>query len=101
MMGGVDSLRPLGDSMHTFTKKGTETMPYPLIETRVAGIPCQIHVVSFYYDDSDFDFVWELYDRKGYRARWLEQRYMDQDDAARRRDVERMEQDLRGYYAEE
>jgi len=53
---------------------------------RVAGIPCQVEVV--YYEPYDpgvtsgppehcyppegGDFEVELYDRKGYRARWLE-----------------------------
>ena len=79
-------------------------MPYPLIETRVAGIPCQMHVLSHYYEapsadcPGDFDFEWELYDRKGYRAKWLEKRFLAQSQAAQDRDVEQMEEDLRNYY---
>jgi hypothetical protein len=57
-----------------------------VIETRVAGIPAQIGVIEFtsvkgsrsYCAPSDLDFhgyteaAWELLDRKGYRAAWLD-----------------------------
>jgi hypothetical protein len=56
------------------------------IEHRVAGIPCIIGVIDYscvkgsysYNADSDWDYYgytdseWELLDRKGYRAKWLD-----------------------------
>ena len=58
------------------------------IEHRVAGIPCIIGVTYFdsvegsynYNADSDVDYYgyteseWEILDRKGYRAKWLERK---------------------------
>ena len=45
-------------------------------DSRIAGIPCQIEVIS--WRDSTFDVL----DRKGYRARWLENK-LTQDDCVR------------------
>jgi hypothetical protein len=61
----------------------------------VSGIPCQINVTyhakvkgSFslnapsdwdYYGYSEFEF--EVYDRKGYRAKWLERKLTSDDEA--------------------
>lgn len=66
------------------------------IESRVAGIPCQIGIVSYlnvsgsysysaasdldYYGYSELEF--DVLDRKGYRAAWLE-RKLDDDDRGR------------------
>jgi hypothetical protein len=56
-----------------------------MIQHRIQGIPCQIEVTSFYvqpalgrYCDSRDDcygyedIEYEIFDRKGYRAKWLE-----------------------------
>lgn len=65
-----------------------------MIEVTVQGIPCQAEMVNGYYlkpdprcYDSDWDYAggwfdieFELYDRKGYRAKWLEKK-MSNDDA--------------------
>lgn len=64
------------------------------IEHRVAGIPCLIGVVDFvsvkgsyrysapssddYYGYEDIDY--EILDRKGYRAKWLEAKVKDDSD---------------------
>lgn len=64
-----------------------------MFNSRIAGIPCQIEIT--YYspgrparlhgpaedchpaEDSEFDF--DVYDRKGYRAKWLENKITDED----------------------
>lgn len=64
-----------------------------MIEARIAGIPCLIdptHVMvvegSYSYNaDSDMDYYgyteieFEVYDRKGYRAKWLERKMTNED----------------------
>lgn len=66
-----------------------------MFESRVAGIPCQIKVTYYvnvkgsrsfnaasdwdYYGYSEFEF--EVYDRKGYRAEWLERKLTEKDNA--------------------
>ena len=64
-----------------------------MVEVRVAGIPCYADPTSVHiqkpqgrYADSDWDCYgyeeveFDLYDRKGYRAVWLEKK-MDKEDA--------------------
>lgn len=62
-----------------------------VIEYRMHGIPCQIGVISFesisgsysynaasdvdYYGSTDAEF--DILDRKGYRAKWLEDKGVD------------------------
>ena len=60
---------------------------------RVAGIPCQVEVVHYEpydpgvtsgppehcYPPEGGEFEVELYDRKGYRARWLEAKLDDEE----------------------
>lgn len=64
-----------------------------MIQASIQGIPCQIEVTTFdrkkgsyshsapsdldYYGYTEFEF--EVYDRKGYRARWLENKMTDKD----------------------
>ena len=71
-------------------QKYVETIGY-----RVAGIPCQIGVIAWdyqapyrgspYHCDSDHDCYgwedsdWEVLDRKGYRAKWLEAKLTDKE----------------------
>ena len=61
-----------------------------LMPTRVAGTPCFVKVthglvVKGGSNDSDWDytgyteFEFELYDRSGYRAAWLEKKLTDED----------------------
>ena len=45
-----------------------------IFNTSVNGIPCQCHVLDAETELNSFDF--ELLDRKGYRAKWLD-RYID------------------------
>lgn len=57
----------------------------------VAGIPCIIHVISYTSvsrnsrADNDMDYYgyteceWELLDRKGYKAKWLEKKLTEND----------------------
>ena len=55
-------------------------------ETRVCGIPCKIEVTEFSveYPSADCpgggDWAYKLYDRKGYRAKWLEAKVTDDED---------------------
>lgn len=65
------------------------------IEHRVAGIPCIIGVTYFdsvdgsynYHAASDVDYYgyteseWEILDRKGYRAKWLERKLDDNENS--------------------
>ena len=60
------------------------------IETRVAGIPCLIGVISntpgsyTMRAGSDIDYygqsLWEVLDRRGRRATWLEKKITDADE---------------------
>ena len=68
---------------------------FGLFETTIQGIPCQIHVTtcnvvkgSYSYNaPSDWDyygyteFEFDVYDRKGYRAAWLERKMTPKDEA--------------------
>ena len=59
---------------------------FNLFETKISGIPCQIDITTctvvkpnrFADNDWDYkgytDFEFEVYDRKGYRAQWLERK---------------------------
>lgn len=75
-----------------------------VIETKVHGIPCQIGVISYdhvkgsfnYSASSDLDYYgysesdWELLDRRGYAARWLE----------RKADFNKIEEIISNYFKE-
>lgn len=56
------------------------------IETTIKGIPCLIGVLEYSSGDHDdywggwFDTNWDVLDRKGYKAAWLERKL---DDSAR------------------
>lgn len=64
-----------------------------MFDSRIAGIPCQIkvtyaqkgHSARIYGDPNDCyeacgdEFEFEVYDRKGYRAKWLEKKLTDSD----------------------
>jgi hypothetical protein len=77
------------------------------IETRVAGIPCIIGVVNYecvrgsYSRNaaSDWDYAgytesdWEVLDRRGRPAPWLQRKVGDDD-------VERIESEIQDYFAE-
>ena len=55
--------------------------------TRVDGIPCQCHVLAFsppypagtFLSEEECTFDYEILDRKGYKAPWLERKLTDQD----------------------
>lgn len=66
------------------------------MEARVCGIPCQVEILSARYHrpqslnpyncDSDKDYYgywgeidYQLYDRRGYRAKWLENKMSSKD----------------------
>lgn len=68
-----------------------------MISTRIQGIPCQVKMVSGFYQqpwsgsphtcpsDLDyyggwFDVEFEVYDRRGYRAKWLERKITPADE---------------------
>ena len=65
------------------------------IEHRIAGIPCLIGVIGYdcvegsynYFADSDVDYYgyteseWDVLDRKGYRAKWLERKLDDDENS--------------------
>lgn len=65
-----------------------------MIETHIKGIPCQVQMTSGYYQKPDYD-TWtsdwdhyggwsdvefEVYDRKGYKAKWLEKKMTAEDE---------------------
>lgn len=67
-----------------------------MLEARVCGIPCQVEIVNAHYVkpqshnpyncDSDMDhrgywvnIIYDLYDRRGYRAKWLENKMTPKD----------------------
>lgn len=66
-----------------------------IIEARIAGIPCQVKVTYFHKQapwrgsahncPSDLDYYgytemdYEILDRKGYKAPWLEKKISDKD----------------------
>ncbi len=65
------------------------------IESRISGIPCLIRVTHFesvrgsysYNAASDWDYYgyteseWEVLDRKGYKAAWLERKLSSKDES--------------------
>ena len=67
-------------------------------ESTVAGIPCKVRVTYYtpYFPASyngpaeGGDFEFELLDRKGYRARWLEKKVTE-------KDVDRLEREYWDY----
>lgn len=80
------------------------------VETKVQGIPCLVEVTTFinvkpwkgsphtcpssddYYGYTEIEY--DILDRKGYRAKWLERKITD-------RDVERIKGDIRNAYSSE
>ena len=66
-----------------------ESQSGDVFESSISGIPCQILVTSYIdeapiihgrWEDShpgEFEFEFEVYDRKGYRANWLEAKITD------------------------
>lgn len=73
------------------------------IDTYVAGIPCQIGVISYVHQkplgrtaDSDWDCYgytdidWELLDRRGRRAQWLDNKA----------DCEKIEKTINEHYSD-
>lgn len=64
-----------------------------MIDFRIQGIPCKIKLVSAEYTKPDYntwasdidyyggyeDILFEVYDRKGYPAKWLERKMTDQE----------------------
>lgn len=64
---------------------------FNLFETKIAGIPCQVDVITcnsvkgnrFADNSDDFygytDFEFEVYDRKGYPAAWLQRKLKEGD----------------------
>jgi len=65
------------------------------VESTIAGIPCLIGVIDFnrvkgsysYHAASDWDYYgyteseWEVLDRKGYKAAWLERKLSSKDES--------------------
>ena len=65
-----------------------------MIDTRISGIPCKAEMVGGYYQKPDygtwasdvdyyggwFDVEFEIYDRRGYRAKWLENKMTAKDE---------------------
>lgn len=80
------------------------------VETKIQGIPCLAEVTTFinvkpwrgsphtcpssddYYGYTEIEY--DILDRKGYRAKWLERKITD-------RDVERIKEDIRNAYSSE
>ncbi|MDD5152024.1 MAG: hypothetical protein PHC28_16345 [Flavobacterium sp.] len=74
-------------------------------ESRVCGIPCIIKVNTFHIQKGSFDYNetndWDYYgyediefevlDRKGYRAKWLERKMKE-------RDIDKVQQEIKEAY---
>lgn len=81
-------------TIHPRSRKQSRTAG--LLEATIAGIPCLIEVEtcnvvkgSYYYNaPSDWDYYgyteieFAVFDRKGYKAAWLERKMSDSDKAA-------------------
>lgn len=64
-----------------------------MIRTHISGIPCQAEMTGGHYQKPDYttwasdwdyyggwvDLEFEIYDRKGYRAKWLENKMSEKD----------------------
>ena len=56
-----------------------------MFPSKISGIPCQVLVNTLHIEPQTFDcpgscdFDYEIYDRKGYRARWLESKVTGDD----------------------
>lgn len=63
-------------------------------DTRVRGIPCQIKVTRYEEDQDGVDLEYQILDRRGRRADWLESKLSTDDDGMIRQKIHRfMEQD--------
>ena len=67
-----------------------------MIYTNIRGIPCQVKVTSFvkdyfYGQGEKIDIVFSVYDRRGYKAPWLERKMTAKDKA-------RIEQEIIDYH---
>lgn len=65
-----------------------------MIETHIQGIPCQAEMVAGHYQKPDhttwasaddyhggwFDVEFRIYDRRGYKAGWLEKKMTEKDE---------------------
>ena len=78
-----------------------------MLNTRIAGIPCQVELTSYtpfwngrrghidnWLPDEPEQVEFEVFDRKGYKAPWLERKMTDADYA-------RIEQELMEFYRED
>lgn len=45
-----------------------------ILNTRIAGIPCFIETTRFIYDDEDVEIRFDVLDRRGRAAPWLERK---------------------------
>ena len=59
--------------MSVYKRMCRATENYMWIEVSVSGIPCLAGVT----DISSDEFSWEIFDRKGYKAEWLEKKMTD------------------------
>ena len=78
-----------------------------ILDSHVQGIPCQVRVTDYVrvkpnrltWDSADdyygyTEMEWELLDRKGYPAKWLENKLTDDD-------IERIENEIAAHYETE
>lgn len=69
-------------------------------ESRVSGIPCTVRVLSYanepatFHHPGFFEFEYTIHDRKGYRAKWLENKITDND-------VERLSEEYESRFAKD
>lgn len=80
-----------------------------MIKTHVGGIPCQAEMTGGYYQKPDYttwasdidyyggwiDLEFELYDRRGYKAGWLEKKMTEKD---KERIIEELLEDIDGTF---
>lgn len=55
-----------------------------MIYTNISGIPCQVKITTFnketsYYGITEYEVEFSVYDRRGYKAAWLERKMTEED----------------------
>ena len=63
-----------------------------MIYTNVSGIPCQVKVTAFnkevsYNGIDEYEVKFSIYDRRGYKAAWLERKMTDEDRSRIEREI--------------
>ena len=58
-----------------------------MLYTNISGIPCQAKVTFFEKTEEGFDIEFSIYDRRGYKAAWLERKMTEADRSRIRQEI--------------